>query len=206
MDSCSLSFLSLYSLLPLLSSVLVSTVSSSDLHDEEPLIRQVVSSDGDGDVESDDHLPDAEHQFSVFKSKFDKTYATQEEHDYRFGVFKANLRLAKRNQVLDPTAVHGVTMFSDLTPSEFHDQYLCDVIGLFELPSDADKAPILPTNDLPTRDHGAVIGVKDQDSCGSCGSFSTTGEVATLSEQQLVDCDQECNPKEGGACDSGSGT
>ncbi|KAL5845189.1 hypothetical protein ACOSQ4_011147 [Xanthoceras sorbifolium] len=84
MDSCSLSFLSLYSLLPLLSSVLVSTVSSSDLHDEEPLIRQ--------------------------------------------------------------------------------------------------------------------------DSCGSCGSFSTTGEVATLSEQQLVDCDQECNPKEGGACDSGSGT
>ncbi|KAH7567201.1 hypothetical protein JRO89_XS07G0030900 [Xanthoceras sorbifolium] len=142
MDSCSLSFPSLYSLLPLLSSV--------------------VSSDDDGDVESDDHLPDAAHQFSVFKSKFDKTYATQEEHDYRFGVFKANLRLAKRNQVLDPTAVHGVTMFSYLTPSEFHDQYLCDVIGLFELPSDADKAPILPTNDLPMRDHGAVIGVKDQ--------------------------------------------
>lgn len=145
-------------LLALLSSTFASSVSSHDF-DEEQLIRQIVSADGD------DHLLNAEHHFSVFKSKFAKTYATQEEHDYRFGVFKANLHRAKRHQLLDPTAVHGVTKFFDLTPSEFRRQF----IGLnrrLRLPADAHEAPLLPTNDLPTdfdwRDHGAVTGVKDQ--------------------------------------------
>nr|GMC56052.1 cysteine proteinase 15A-like [Ipomoea batatas] len=71
--------------------------------DEDPLIRQVVS---DGE---DDALLNADHHFTLFKSKFGKSYATQEEHDYRLSVFKANLRRAKRHQMLDPSAVHGVT-------------------------------------------------------------------------------------------------
>ena len=96
MDRFSLSFLFLFSLLLLSSALALSTI---ELDADEPLIRQVVSSD-DG---ADDHeLLDADHHFSVFKSKFGKTYATQEEHDYRFGVFKANLRRAKRHQMLDP--------------------------------------------------------------------------------------------------------
>lgn len=158
--------ISLYCLLLLLSllcSALASTVvSDDDFDDEEILIRQVVTS------YDDDHLLNAEHHFSLFKSRFSKIYATKEEHDYRFGVFKANLRRAKRHQFLDPSAVHGVTKFSDLTPSEFRRQFL----GLnrrLRLPADAEKAPILPTNDLPTdfdwRDHGAVTGVKDQVLC-----------------------------------------
>ncbi|KAK6245484.1 hypothetical protein SCA6_008574 [Theobroma cacao] len=201
-------------LLFLLSPVVASAVVSDVVSEDDPLIRQVVSN-GAGE-DSDDHLLNAEHHFTLFKSKYGKTYATQEEHDYRLGVFKANLRRAKRHQLLDLTAVHGVTKFSDLTPLEFRRQFL----GLrpLKLPADAQKAPILPTNDLPTdfdwRDHGAVTGVKDQGSCGSCWSFSTTGalegahylstgELVSLSEQQLVDCDHECDPQEYGACDSG---
>lgn len=184
------------------------TVTVTDESDD-PVIRQVVS-------DGDDLLLNAEHHFTTFKRKFGKLYATQEEHDYRFAVFKANLRRAKRNQKLDPTAVHGVTQFSDLTPFEFRRDYL----GLkpLRLPVDAQEAPILPTNDLPTdfdwRDQGAVSAVKNQGSCGSCWSFSTTGalegahflatgELVSLSEQQLVDCDHECDPEEEGACDSG---
>jgi len=143
-------------LLTLLCSAVASTVSSTDLDD--PLIIQVVS-------DGEDDLLNAEHHFTSFKSKFGKTYATQEEHDYRFGVFKANLRRAKKHQMIDPTAAHGVTKFSDLTPKEFRRQFL----GLkrrLRLPTDANKAPILPTTDLPTdydwRDHGAVTEVKDQ--------------------------------------------
>ncbi|XP_010530325.1 PREDICTED: probable cysteine protease RD19C [Tarenaya hassleriana] len=171
-------------------------------------IRQVVP---------EDHLLHAEHHFSLFKSKYSKSYATQEEHDYRFRIFKANLRRSRRHQVLDPSAVHGVTKFSDLTPKEFRRQFL----GLkrrLRLPADAQQAQILPTNDLPTefdwRDHGAVAPVKDQGSCGSCWSFSatgalegahflSTGNLVSLSEQQLVDCDHECDPEERGSCDSG---
>lgn len=156
MDRFSLLFL-------LLSSVVASAVVSDVYSDDDPLIRQVVS-DGGVEEDSDDHLLNAEHHFTLFKSKYGKTYASQEEHDYRLGVFKANLRRAKRHQLLDPSAVHGVTKFSDLTPSEFRRQYL----GLkpLKLPADAQKAPILPTDNLPDdfdwRDQGAVTGVKDQ--------------------------------------------
>lgn len=190
----------------LLFSAAVSDISSDE--SDDLLIRQVVP-------EGDDLLS-AEHQFGLFKAKFGKTYSTVEEHDYRFSVFEANLRRARRHQLLDPSAVHGVTRFSDLTPDEFRGDYL----GLkpLRLPADAQKAPILPTNDLPTdfdwRDHGAVTPVKDQGSCGSCWSFSaigalegahflTTGNLISMSEQQLVDCDHECDPEEYGACDQG---
>ncbi|XP_061350732.1 cysteine proteinase 15A-like [Gastrolobium bilobum] len=194
----------------LVSAAVTTTVYSERIDDEEDLlIRQVVS-----DVE--DHLLNTEHHFSTFKTKFGKTYATKEEHDYRFGIFKKNLIRAKSHQKLDPSAVHGVTKFSDLTPSEFHRQFL----GLkpLRLPVNAKKAPILPTNDLPTdfdwRDRGAVTGVKNQGSCGSCWAFSTTGalegahflatgELVSLSEQQLVDCDHECDPEDKRSCDSG---
>ncbi|RDX71198.1 Cysteine protease RD19A, partial [Mucuna pruriens] len=188
-------------------------VATADRIDDEDdlLIRQVVP---DAEV----HLLNAEHHFSAFKTKFGKAYATPEEHDYRFGVFKNNLLRAKSHQKLDPSAVHGVTEFSDLTPSEFRRQFLG--LKTLRLPSDAHKAPILPTNDLPSdfdwRDHGAVAAVKNQGSCGSCWSFSAvgalegahflaTGELVSLSEQQLVDCDHECDPEEHGACDAGCG-
>ncbi|XP_043712255.1 cysteine protease RD19A-like [Telopea speciosissima] len=185
-----------------------SDVSSND-ESEDLMIRQVVPNE-------DDLQLDVESHFISFKRRFRKTYATPEEHAYRLGVFNANLRRARRHQKIDPTAVHGITQFSDLTPKEFRRNHL----GLkrLRLPSDAQKAPLLPTNDLPTdfdwRDHGAVTAVKNQGSCGSCWSFSTTGaleganflatgNLVSLSEQQLVDCDHECDPEEAGACDSG---
>ncbi|KAJ0971929.1 hypothetical protein J5N97_019888 [Dioscorea zingiberensis] len=196
-----------FRLLPLLSVLLlVSSASASDL--EDPLIEQVVPG-----VHED--LLNAEAHFSSFINTFGKSYADEQEHAYRFSVFKANLRRAKRHQSLDPTAVHGVTQFSDLTPSEFRRQYL----GLRRpVHSSPHEAPVLPTNDLPTdfdwRDHGAVTSVKNQGSCGSCWSFSAaaaleganflaTGKLKSLSEQQLVDCDHECDSEEPDSCDSG---
>ncbi|KAM0003763.1 putative cathepsin F [Helianthus debilis subsp. tardiflorus] len=200
-----------FSLIPIFSLLLFSVAVAVSADD--PLIRQVVPEE----EISTDHLLNAEHHFSLFKTKFGKTYATAEEHDYRLTVFKSNLRRAKRHQLLDPTAEHGVTKFSDLTPSEFRERYLGLKSGL-SFPSDANKAPILPTGDLPEefdwRDHGAVTPVKNQGSCGSCWSFSTTGalegshflqtgELVSLSEQQLVDCDHECDPAEKNSCDAG---
>ncbi|KAI3448009.1 hypothetical protein Pfo_004674 [Paulownia fortunei] len=191
-------------------------VAAGVIENDDLLIRQVVDH-GEDDVVDENSLLNADRHFDIFKKKFGKAYATQEEHDHRFSVFKANLRRARRHQKLDPSAVHGVTQFSDLTPREFRRHFL-GVNRRLRLPSDAHKAPVLPTNDLPTdfdwRDHGAVTPVKNQGSCGSCWSFSTTGaleganflatgNLVSLSEQQLVDCDHECDPEEKDSCDSG---
>lgn len=126
--------------------------------DGDTLIRQVV--DGDGEVRLG-----AEHHFSLFKRRFGKAYASQEEHDYRFEVFKANLRRARRHQRLDPSASHGVTRFSDRTPAEFRRTFL-GLRSRLRLPEDANKAPILPIENLPEdfdwRERGAVTEVKNQ--------------------------------------------
>ena len=151
-----------FSLLVVFSLLFVSVMSSKTEEfaiesDAEPLIQQVV--EGGGKVRLG-----MEHHFSMFKSRFRKSYGSQEEHDYRFKVFKANLCHGRRHQKLDPSAVHGVTQFFDLTPSEFRKK----VLGLrgLRLPEDANKAPILPTDDLPGdfdwRDRGAVTLVKNQ--------------------------------------------
>ncbi|KAG4148486.1 hypothetical protein ERO13_D05G288550v2, partial [Gossypium hirsutum] len=123
---------------------------------------------------------------------------------FRANLRRANLRRAVRHQKLDPSAIHGVTQFSDLTPGEFRKRFL----GLrrLRLPKDANQASIFPTDNLPEdfdyREKGAVTPVKNQGSCGSCWSFITTGaleganflatgKLVSLSEQQLVDCDHE---------------
>ncbi|KAM0989131.1 hypothetical protein FF1_013099 [Malus domestica] len=149
---------SLLLLLSLLSSALTSSTVPNDV---DPFIQQVISEF------DNDQLLHAERHFSSSKATFGKSYTTQEEHNYRVGVFKANLRRAKRHQALDLTAVHCVTKFSDLTPKEFRRNFF----GLkcrLRLLADTNKAPILPTGDLPAdfdwRNKGVVTSVKDQTS------------------------------------------
>nr|CAB3446573.1 unnamed protein product [Digitaria exilis] len=183
----------------------------------DPLIRQVVPGGDDNELELN-----AESHFLSFVQRFGKSYKDADEHAYRLSVFKANLRRARRHQLLDPSAEHGITKFSDLTPSEFRRTYLgirkSRRALLRELGGSAHEAPVLPTDGLPDdfdwRDHGAVGPVKNQGSCGSCWSFSAsgalegahylaTGKLEVLSEQQFVDCDHECDSSEPDSCDSG---
>lgn len=158
------SFLFLFSVLLTTSFLVAINGNINDGDDEDILIRQVVGDD-------DHHMLNADHHFTIFKKRFGKTYASDEEHHYRFSVFKANLRRAMHHQKLDPSAVHGVTQFSDMTPDEFRRNFL-GVNRRLRLPSDANKAPILPTGDLPSdfdwRQHGAVTPVKNQVSLFLC--------------------------------------
>jgi len=143
--------LMLFSVLFLFFSV-VSAAFSTPNDREDPIIQQVVNKGG------------AEYQFNEFKHKFGKVYSSKDEHDYRFNVFKSNLHRAKRYGIMDPSATHGVTRFSDLTPREFRNS----ILGLkgVGLPRHAKAAPILPTENLPLdfdwREKGAVTPVRNQ--------------------------------------------
>ncbi|KAF3434040.1 hypothetical protein FNV43_RR25143 [Rhamnella rubrinervis] len=161
-----------------------------------------------------------EKKFRSFMEKYGKTYDTREEYRHRLGIFAKNMIRAAEHQLLDPTAVHGVTPFSDLSEEEFERMYtgMHGGGGLGFSNGVTETAPPLEVDDLPEtfdwREKGAVTEVKKQGGCGSCWAFSTTGaieganfiatgELLTLSEQQLVDCDNECDPTEKDACDKG---
>jgi cathepsin F len=132
---------------------------------DDPLIQQVVGRDAEGDEPG---LLNAEAHFATFVQRFGKSYRDADERAHRLSVFAANLRRARRHQRLDPSAVHGVTKFSDLTPAEFRARFLGlrkSRAGLLAAGS-AHDAPTLPTDGLPDdfdwRDKGAVGPVKDQ--------------------------------------------
>lgn len=141
-------------------------------------------------------------QFQLFREKFNKKYVSFEETETRFQIFKENLRdIILHNLDYTQNFTMGINQFTDLTSDEFKFQYVSGVknivgsYGCKTFTSSADSAP----NSIDWREKGAVTSVKDQGSCGSCWTFSSTGAVegatflATgrlidLSEQQLVDC------------------
>ncbi|CAI0541038.1 unnamed protein product [Linum tenue] len=202
-------------------SILSVCCGSTDLPGEESNIFRVTDSPNRKFLKIGlDHLLGTEDNFKLFVQKYNKEYADSEEYAHRLGVFAANLVRAAEHQALDPTAIHGITPFMDLTEEEFQRMYT----GV-SMPGGLDGRPdheeeVMDTSGLPEyfdwREKGAVTDVKMQGACGSCWAFSTTGAVEgahfiatgkllNLSEQQLVDCDDICDEKEKEACDKGCG-
>jgi len=145
-------------------------------------------------------------QFHDFMTKYNRVYKDEEEKAKRFQVFLNNLRhIEVLNRMEQGTAFYGVTKFADLTEEEFSrkagglrtDLKTEDPDWVKEPQWNRD-APLPDSFDW--RDKGAVTEVKDQGMCGSCWAFSTTGNIegvnfvqrgnlVSLSEEQLVECD-----------------
>ena len=147
----------------------------------------------------------AENLFENFLKEHDKVYSSPEEKEKRLVIFKKNLGTIEDLQKFERgTAEYGITMFADLTREEFKARHLgfrSDLRQENEIPLAVAE---IPDVDLPPkfdwRDYKAVTPVKDQRQCGSCWAFSVTGNVEgqyaikhgqllSLSEQELVDCD-----------------
>ncbi|KAI0507690.1 hypothetical protein KFK09_013818 [Dendrobium nobile] len=139
-------------------------------------------------------------RFAQFAQKYGKSYGSVEETRKRFGIFMENLELIKSTNRKGLSYTLGVNKFADWTWEEFKASRLgaaqnCSATlkGNHKL----TEAKLPDTKDW--RKSGIVSSVKDQGSCGSCWSFSTTGALEaaykqltgkeiSLSEQQLVDC------------------
>ncbi|KAI3860191.1 hypothetical protein MKW92_015030 [Papaver armeniacum] len=141
--------------------------------------------------------------------KHGKAYRSIEEKVHRFEVFKDNLKhIDERNNY---SYWLGLNDFADMSHEEFKKKYLGLKINN-QIPRKRTESPSSPQDaadaDLPKsmdwRKKGAVTHVKDQGGCGNCWAFSTvaaveginqivTGNLTSLSEQQLIDCDKPFN-------------
>ena len=147
--------------------------------------------------------------FYDFQEKFSKKYDDVRELEQRFNIFRTNVReMIAHNANETNTFVMDVNQFSDLTASEFKEQRLGFVKNKHAVKSNvgfgsscsafSGTGATLPAS-VDWRTKGAVTGVKDQGQCGSCWSFSasgamegawfvSTGNLVSISEQELVDC------------------
>ncbi|CAB3374118.1 Hypothetical predicted protein [Cloeon dipterum] len=143
--------------------------------------------------------------FLKYIERHGKHYESEEEFHRRYRIFRANMKKIQYLQETEQgTAKYGPTRFADMTSEEFKKNYLGFKPAFEKKGKLVMKKAIIPNITLPDefdwRNYNAVTPVKNQGQCGSCWAFSVTGnvegqwairkgELLSLSEQELVDCD-----------------
>jgi KDEL-tailed cysteine endopeptidase len=138
------------------------------------------------------------NRFQNFIKKFDKVYKNIETLETRFQNYKENMEFVNAHNAFasNYTYTLGETIFADLSLEEFRAQKNAYLTGGH---CSAFVSEGASPSSIDWRTKGAVTPVKDQGQCGSCWSFSATGamegawqiatgDLVSLSEQQLVDC------------------
>ncbi|KAF9796341.1 hypothetical protein SFRURICE_001914 [Spodoptera frugiperda] len=165
------------------------------------------------------HHVQAEQLFYNFLTTYSPSYVNDySQMQKRFEIFKNNIKKIHELNVHEKgTAVYGVTRFTDLTYEEFSSTYMglnTNLTNENQVPmTKADIPDIKLPEDFDWREHDAVTEVKDQGQCGSCWAFSVTGNIegqwkmqsgqlVSLSEQELVDCDKLDDGCNGGLPDN----
>jgi cathepsin F/cysteine peptidase B len=146
-------------------------------------------------------LDDDKRLFEDFKQTYGKKYLPSEEA-HRFECFRKNLNVIDERNARG-AETHGVNMFTDLCADEFRKMYL----GYRPHNDTRKEVPSMFTKEqlagacasIDWRTKGVVTPVKNQGQCGSCWSFSSTGNMegqwalsghglVSLSEEELVQC------------------
>ncbi|XP_062154714.1 cysteine proteinase mucunain [Alnus glutinosa] len=150
--------------------------------------------------------------YNSWLAKHGKAYNDLGEHERRFEIFKDNLRFIDEHNTQKRTYKLGLTRFADLSNEEYRAMFLGTRTDpkrrVMKSKNPSQRYAFRAGEKLPLsvdwRAAGAVNPIKNQGSCGSCWAFSTvaaveginkivSGELISLSEQELVDCDRDYN-------------
>jgi len=146
---------------------------------------------------------DYQKEFLAFIKKYHKNYA-HDEFFSRYNTFKLNYDIIRTHNLGNSSFSMSVNTFADLTGAEFKARYT----GYNHRDQSFLRAKntkvhvhngMAPPTEVDWSKKGAVTPIKNQQQCGSCWSFSSTGSLEglyfiktgslpSLSEQQLVDC------------------
>jgi cathepsin L len=164
-----------------------------------------------------------EYTFDDYVREYSKAYSPQ-ELEMRRAIFEEKLlNVQFHNQDPSNTWKKGINHLSDATPEEYRKLLGYDKVTGHAAWSSRKVQPqtnLMRVSDLPSsvdwRMKNVITPVKDQGQCGSCWTFGTaetvesywalaTGQLAILSEQQILDCTP--NPNDcGGTGGCGGGT
>jgi len=136
-------------------------------------------------------------EFVRWSGQHGKSYTALEMRT-RYTIWRKNVDYINMWNGRKSNTTLAMNRFGDMTNTEFSKFFLG-----FKQTSKVTKSAITARAGLPASyswvDQGAVTGIKNQEQCGSCWSFSTTGSVegchfigtknlVSLSEQNLMDC------------------
>ncbi|GLT29569.1 hypothetical protein SLA2020_044270 [Shorea laevis] len=161
-------------------------------------------------------LPEADiaEKYQSWMSQYGRIYPNSAEKELRLKIFKDNLEfIEKFNSKGNRTFKLGLNQFSDLTNEEFKALYTG-----YKIPPNSDSSKTTAfrhesVTDIPSSKdwtkEGAVNSIKNQGQCGCCWAFSAvaavegitkinSGQLPSLSEQQLVDCVEDNHGCKGG--------
>ncbi|KAL4649372.1 hypothetical protein ACB092_01G010000 [Castanea dentata] len=149
----------------------------------------------------EDTLAERHEQWMV---QYGRSYKDSAEKEKRFKIFKDNVEyIDKFNNEGNRTFKLSANEFADLTNEEFVASHAGYKISTQPSSLKAKSFRHENLTEIPMtmdwREKGAVTSIKDQGRCGCCWAFSAvaavegitqikTGNLISLSEQQLVDC------------------
>lgn len=155
-----------------------------------------------------------QNMFNDFIIKYDRKYSSTEELQYRYSIFLQNVKDFEAEEEKNLGLDYDVNEFTDWTDEELRRMvvdrtHVEEHFDMSRYEGSYLETGIQRPASIDWRDQGKLTPIKNQGQCGSCWAFATVasveaqhaikkGQLVSLSEQEMVDCDDKNNGCSGG--------